>query len=67
MLKSSIDPLYHSIKEYLCCTLSSEMGDLFVAWTAAGVLGFVLALLCSARLAQHALSLRKQQVRGHTG
>ncbi|KAL4420685.1 hypothetical protein ABPG75_010341 [Micractinium tetrahymenae] len=63
VLKSSIDPLYHDIKQYLCCTLSSDMGDLFAAWTVAGVLGFLLALLCSARLAQHALSLRKQQRR----
>lgn len=63
VLRSSIDPLYRSVKEYLCCTLSREMGDLFAAWTAAGALGFVLAVLCSARLAQHALSLRKQQRR----
>lgn len=63
MLKSSVDPLYLSVKEYLCCTLSREMGDLLAAWTAAGALGLALAALSSARLAQHALSLRKQRVR----
>ncbi|KAL4451392.1 hypothetical protein ABPG77_009472 [Micractinium sp. CCAP 211/92] len=63
-LKSSIDPLHHDTKIYMqdpfyaataasacsCCTLSNESYDVWVAWTVAGVLCFVLALLCSLRI-----------------
>ncbi|KAL4855614.1 hypothetical protein ACK3TF_003939 [Chlorella vulgaris] len=58
-LKSSIDPLYDQIKSYLCCTLSSESSSLWVAWTCAGVIGFVLAVLCSARMVHHTTDMRR--------
>ncbi|KAI3430897.1 hypothetical protein D9Q98_009306 [Chlorella vulgaris] len=58
-LKSSIDPLYDQIKSYLCCTLSSETSSLWVAWTCAGVIGFVLAVLCSARMVHHTTDMRR--------
>lgn len=58
-LKSSVDPLYHQTKEYLCCTLSRNLGDVFVSWTVAGALGFLLALACSWRLVRVALTMQK--------
>jgi hypothetical protein len=58
-LKSSIDPLYDQMKSYLCCTLSSETSSLWVAWTCAGVIGFVLAVLCSARMVHHTTDMRR--------
>ncbi|KAL4420686.1 hypothetical protein ABPG75_010342 [Micractinium tetrahymenae] len=50
-LKRSIDLLYHDTKTYICCTLSNESYDVWVAWTAAGALCFGLALFCSVRIA----------------
>jgi len=44
-----------------CCTLSNEAYDVWVAWTVAGVLGFVLALLCTWR---SAAAWRQQKVGG---
>lgn len=39
------------------------MNDIFVAWTVVGSLGFVLALMCSARLIHNMMTMRKQRVR----
>ena len=66
-LKSSIDPLYQQVKSYICCRLSNGTYDVWVAWTVAGVLGFLLALMCSVRIAHHTLSMRKYQVGGRAG
>ena len=61
-LKSSIDPLYRQVKSYICCRLSNGTHSVWAAWTVAGVLGFLLAVMCSVRIAHHTLSLRKHQV-----
>jgi hypothetical protein len=66
-LRPSIQPLYHQVKGYLCCGLSGAAADIWVAWTCAGVVGFVLGLLCTARIAHHTLSLRKYEVRSRGG
>jgi hypothetical protein len=63
-LKSSIDPLYQQVKSYICCRVSNGVYDIWVAWTVAGVLGFLLAMMCSGRIAHHTLSMRKYQVGG---
>ena len=47
-----------------CCDLSRNAHELWVAWTVAGVLGFVLALMCSAALVHDMLAMRRQRVRG---
>lgn len=56
---SSIQPLYWSIKEYLCCTLHNEFVNVWVAWMVVGILGYVLCILCSIRIIQHTL-VRKE-------
>jgi hypothetical protein len=66
-LKSSIDPLYQQVKSYICCRVSNGVYDIWVAWTVAGVLGFLLAMMCSGRIAHHTLSMRKYQVGGWAG
>lgn len=42
--------LYTSAKAYLCCTLSGDLSDLYVAWVITGVLALVLAILVTWRL-----------------
>lgn len=44
-----------------CCTLSNESYDVWVAWTVAGVLCFVLALFCSLRIAWLPRARRRHQ------
>lgn len=61
-LRSSVDPLYRSLKEYICCDLSTNSSSIFTAWTVVGSLGLVLAVLCSARLVNDMLTMRRQRV-----
>ena len=42
--------LYSSTKEYLCCSLSSDLSELYEAWVATGCLGLVLSILVTWRL-----------------
>lgn len=60
-LTASIAPLYHQIKEYLCCTLSYSSSAIWLAWTCAGTIGFVLGVMCTARMAHHTLNLRRYE------
>lgn len=46
-LRSNIQPIYFSLKEYLCCELNDASYDIWVAWLVAGILGFVVCILCS--------------------
>lgn len=55
----SVQELYQQTKTYMCCTLKSNVHDMWVAWTVTGVLGFVLALMASARLVYMARQRRK--------
>ena len=48
--RSNVNPLFVSTKEYLCCSLSSDISDLFDAWVATGVLSLVLVILTTIRL-----------------
>ena len=45
-----------------CCDLSRSAYDVWVAWTVAGVLGFVLAVMCSGALICDMLAMRRQRV-----
>lgn len=49
-----------------CCNLSNESYDVWVAWTVAGVLCFVLALLCSLRIGWAQRARRRHQA-SHPG
>lgn len=60
-LNASVVPLYHRVKEYICCDLSRSAYDVWVAWTVAGVLGFVLAVMCSGALIYDMLAMRRQR------
>lgn len=55
----SVRDLYWQSKDYVCCTLKSNMHDMWVAWTITGCLGFVLALMASGRLIYMARQRRK--------
>lgn len=57
--RTSMDELYNATKEYLCCTLHDSAYNLFISWTVAGCLGFVLCLLCSIRVVRHTFSSRR--------
>jgi hypothetical protein len=48
--RSNVNPLYTSTKEYLCCSLSSDISDLYDAWVATGVLSLTLVILTTLRL-----------------
>ena len=48
--RSNVNPVYTSTKEYLCCSLSSDISDLYDAWVATGVLSMALAILTTIRL-----------------
>ncbi|PRW20192.1 epidermal growth factor receptor [Chlorella sorokiniana] len=60
-LNASVVPLYHRVKEYICCDLSRNAHEVWVAWTVAGVLGFLLAVLCSGALIFDMLAMRRQR------
>ncbi|KAI7835642.1 hypothetical protein COHA_010473 [Chlorella ohadii] len=57
--RRNVEPLYHSVKEYICCNLHGTSYDLWVAWTVVGCLGLVLAFLSSGRLMRTAWHRRK--------
>jgi hypothetical protein len=46
-LRSNIQPIYFSLKEYLCCELNDASYDIWIAWLVAGILGFIVSILCS--------------------
>lgn len=48
--RSNVNPLYMATKDYLCCTLSSNISDLYDAWVATGALSLALAILTTIRL-----------------
>lgn len=58
----SCPPPHHLSRS--CCDLSRNAHELWVAWTVAGVLGFVLALMCSTALVHDMLAMRRQRVCG---
>ncbi|KDD72551.1 hypothetical protein H632_c3199p0 [Helicosporidium sp. ATCC 50920] len=64
----TIQPIYVRVKGLLCCELGSRSYDVWVAWTAAGCVAFVFALLASARVVSHTvIAARKLQDQGLRG
>jgi hypothetical protein len=57
--RKNVEPLYHEVKQYICCNLHGTSYDLWVAWTVVGCLGLVLAALSSGRLMRTAWHRRK--------
>lgn len=57
--RRNVEPLYHSVKDYICCNLHGTSYNLWVAWTVVGCLGLVLAALSSGRLMRTAWHRRK--------
>lgn len=48
--RQNVHDIYYATKEYICCTLHSDLTALFDAWVATGCLSLILAILCSWRL-----------------
>lgn len=63
--RSTVEPVYHQAKEFICCSIGKNSHDLWISWTVAGCLTFVFACLCSGLIVSHTFSARGQ--RGTTG
>jgi hypothetical protein len=48
--RSNVNALYLSTKEYVCCSLSGDLSNLYAAWVATGVLSLILAIVVTWRL-----------------
>lgn len=48
--RNNVNSLYVTTKEYVCCSLASDLSDLYAAWVTTGVLALLLAILTTIRL-----------------
>ena len=61
--RPNIEPVYQQAKQWVCCEVTDSAYSVWVAWTVAGCLGWVLAAASSVRVVLHTLGIRRSQVR----